>query len=65
VTQNTVLLKAADLDLTVPDSAIQGSIRAELKIYPNLMAHVIDSIDGILHRPYVAPSRPFPPHTPA
>ena len=52
VTQNTVLLKAADLDLTVPDGAIQGSIRAELKIYPNLMAHVIDSIDGILHRPY-------------
>jgi hypothetical protein len=43
---------AVTLNLEIPDSAIAGSTRAELKIYPNLMAHVIESMDGILERPH-------------
>jgi hypothetical protein len=32
--------------------AIKGSVRAELKIYPNLIAHALEGIEGILRRPY-------------
>lgn len=40
------------LDINVPADAIKGSVRAELKVYPNLMAHVTEGIEGILQRPY-------------
>lgn len=40
------------LDLTVPDTAISGSVETTLKIYPNLTAHVLESIEAILERPY-------------
>ncbi len=40
------------LEINVPADAIKGSVRAELKIYPNLMAHVTEGIEGILKRPY-------------
>ncbi len=39
-------------DVTIPDNAIKGSARAELKIYPNLRAHVLESIEAILERPH-------------
>ncbi|HZI52015.1 MAG TPA: alpha-2-macroglobulin family protein, partial [Terriglobia bacterium] len=39
-------------NFTVPGAALPGSVRAQLKIYPNLMAHVADSIEGIMQRPY-------------
>jgi A-macroglobulin TED domain/Alpha-2-macroglobulin family/Carboxypeptidase regulatory-like domain/MG2 domain/Alpha-2-macroglobulin bait region domain/A-macroglobulin receptor binding domain/Macroglobulin domain MG3/Type II secretion system (T2SS), protein G len=42
----------AALDLQVPDSAIPGSLQTNLKIYPNLTAHVLESIEAILERPY-------------
>jgi hypothetical protein len=35
----------------VPESAINGSIDAEIRIYPNLMAHVLDAMEGIGKRP--------------
>jgi A-macroglobulin TED domain/A-macroglobulin receptor binding domain len=43
------LLAANDntLDITVPENAVAGSIDTELRIYPNLMAHVLDAIRGI------------------
>ncbi len=44
--------ETATLDVNFPADAIKGSNRAELKIYPNLMAHVIESIEGIMKRPY-------------
>ncbi len=47
-----VFLDRASLNASIPADAISGSARAELKIYPNLMAHVVESIEGILHRPY-------------
>ncbi len=40
------------VDLQVPDSAISGALQTSLKIYPNLTAHVLESIEAILERPY-------------
>jgi hypothetical protein len=39
------------LEIEVPDNAIPGSIDAELRLYPNLIAHVLDAIHGIGQRP--------------
>ena len=44
VTQSAVTVR-------VPETAIGGSIDAELRIYPNLMAHVLDAMEGIGKRP--------------
>lgn len=38
------------LEINVPASAISQP-RGEIKIYPNLMAHVVESIEGIVRRP--------------
>jgi hypothetical protein len=40
------------LDLQVPETAISGALQTSLKIYPNLTAHVLESIEAILERPY-------------
>jgi uncharacterized protein YfaS (alpha-2-macroglobulin family) len=50
-TLNSVLRGRAAFDLAVPANVIPGSLRGEMKIYPNLISHVIDSIEGILQRP--------------
>jgi uncharacterized protein YfaS (alpha-2-macroglobulin family) len=52
VTTGNVFGAAGALDITVPADAIKGSVQAELKIYPNLLAHVTEGIEGILRRPY-------------
>lgn len=39
------------LELTVPQAAIAGSIDGELRIYPNVIAHVLDAMDGIAKKP--------------
>jgi uncharacterized protein YfaS (alpha-2-macroglobulin family) len=39
------------LEIQVPSTAIPGSIDAELRIYPNLIAHVLDAMNGIAKRP--------------
>ena len=41
----------AALALRLPPNAIPGTLRAELKLYPNLLAHVVESIEAILGRP--------------
>jgi hypothetical protein len=51
-TATQVFSDTASIVLTVPEASIPGSARVELKIYPNLMAHVIESIEGIMKRPY-------------
>jgi hypothetical protein len=43
---------AGALDLNVPAGMVERSLRAELKIYPNLAAHVMESVEGIMQRPY-------------
>ena len=40
------------LDLEIPDHAMPGSLQGELKLYPNLMAHVLESARNLLERPY-------------
>jgi uncharacterized protein YfaS (alpha-2-macroglobulin family) len=49
---NALLASEASLAANVPSSVIEGSIAGELKIYPNIGSHILDSIEGILHRPY-------------
>ncbi len=39
-------------DLHIPAQALPGSFDGMLKIYPNLNAHVLESIEAILERPY-------------
>jgi uncharacterized protein YfaS (alpha-2-macroglobulin family) len=39
------------LEIQVPPTAIPGSMDAELRIYPNLIAHVLDAMNGIAKRP--------------
>jgi alpha-2-macroglobulin-like protein len=51
-TASEVFGESGSLDMVVPMDAIKGSVRAELKIYPNLMAHALEGIEGILQRPY-------------
>ncbi|MEP6925437.1 MAG: alpha-2-macroglobulin family protein, partial [Pyrinomonadaceae bacterium] len=52
VTQGKVFRETAAFDVNFPADALPGTQKAELKIYPNLMSHVIESVEGILHRPY-------------
>jgi hypothetical protein len=47
-----IFADTANLDLHVPENAIPGSMQTNLKIYPNLTAHVLESIEAILERPY-------------
>lgn len=43
---------AATFDVEFPVHALPRTAKAELKIYPNLMAHVTESVEGLLQRPY-------------
>ncbi len=47
-----ILRGKSSLSLHVPENLIAGSMRAQLKIYPNLLAHVTESIEAGLERPY-------------
>ncbi len=51
-TASEVFGESGSLEINVPTDAIKGSVLAELKIYPNLMAHALEGIEGILQRPY-------------
>ncbi|MEW6211259.1 MAG: MG2 domain-containing protein [Acidobacteriota bacterium] len=50
-TASKVFNQTTAFDIAVPDSAIRGSIEGELRIYPNLISHVIESIEAIIERP--------------
>ncbi|HJU54091.1 MAG TPA: alpha-2-macroglobulin family protein, partial [Pyrinomonadaceae bacterium] len=52
VTASKILGDTTTLALPIPPETIKNSVRAELKIYPNLMSHVSESIEGILVRPH-------------
>jgi hypothetical protein len=51
-TEGEIFRESARFDLNFPADALPKKQRAELKIYPNLMSHVVESIEGILQRPY-------------
>ncbi len=52
VQSSSVFSRDTSLTLAIPPSAVPGSIEAELVLYPNLVSHVAEAIEGILHRPY-------------
>jgi len=51
-TAGDLLSSSATLDLDLPETMIPDSKRVELKVYPNLMSHVIESVEAIMERPY-------------
>jgi hypothetical protein len=51
-TDGRIISGTATLDLDIPAEAIPGSVHADLKIYPNLLAQVAESLEGMLERPY-------------
>jgi uncharacterized protein YfaS (alpha-2-macroglobulin family) len=38
--------------LEIAETTIPKSSRGELKIYPNLLAHVVEAVEAIMQRPY-------------
>jgi len=52
VTSSDIVSDSGTLTLDIPQTALPNSTRAELKIYPNLMAHVAESVEAIMARPY-------------
>ncbi|HKQ99394.1 MAG TPA: MG2 domain-containing protein [Pyrinomonadaceae bacterium] len=52
VTASQILGDSTALDLSIPEDLIKDSLRADLKIYPNLLSHVAESVGGILERPH-------------
>ena len=52
VTAGEIIADNSRFDLILPQTMIPNSRRGELKIYPNLMTHVIESVEGIMERPY-------------
>ncbi len=43
---------SAEFAMAIPDSALSLGARAELKLYPDALSHFLDSLEGILMRPY-------------
>jgi hypothetical protein len=50
-TANGTLTGPIDVELVVPDSAVEGSVRAFVKIYPSTFSQLVEGIDGIFQRP--------------
>ena len=49
---SSIFLGNTSLSMEIPASALPGSVEAELVVYPSLIAHVSDAIEGIMERPY-------------
>jgi hypothetical protein len=49
---SSIFIGDTSLSMEVPASALPGSVEAELVVYPSLIAHVSDAIEGIMERPY-------------
>jgi CD109 antigen len=52
LTDGTVFTDAAALVAHVPADAIRGSVRGELKLYPNLAAHLLEGVEAVMERPH-------------
>src|SRR5262249_61036147 len=46
------LEQPAEITLSVPEGAIEGSPKAVLKIYPSSFSQVVEGLDSIFRRPY-------------
>ena len=52
VTAGDILEDGKPLELEIAPTMIPNSNRGELKIYPNLLAHVVEGVEAIMQRPY-------------
>ena len=52
VQASSIFIGDTSLSVEIPEGALPGSVEAELVLYPNLVAHVSDAIEGIMERPY-------------
>jgi hypothetical protein len=50
--ESKLFSNSARFDIDFPLNALPETQKAELKIYPNLLSHVTESVEGLLHRPY-------------
>ena len=51
-TDSRLFTNSAQFEVNFPASALPKTPKAEVKIYPNLLAHVTESVEGLLQRPY-------------
>jgi len=51
-TELNLFEKETSFDVNFPNYALPGNRRTEIKIYPNMLAHVAESVEGLLKRPY-------------
>jgi uncharacterized protein YfaS (alpha-2-macroglobulin family) len=51
-TRNAVVDAAGGLELTLPAGAMAGSWRAEVRVYPSVVARVLESMEALLERPW-------------
>ena len=51
-TESRLFANSAQFEINFPANALPKTQKAEVKIYPNLMAHVTESVEGLLQRPY-------------
>jgi len=49
--ESVLVDRDAAIELTLPEHAIAGSVWSELRIAPNLGAHVIESVEAVMRRP--------------
>ena len=59
-TSGHVFRDSTFFEINVPETALKGTVHTELKIYPNLMAHILESVESILERPYGCANKPYP-----
>ncbi|HKP11185.1 MAG TPA: alpha-2-macroglobulin family protein, partial [Blastocatellia bacterium] len=51
-TASQVFGETTTITTDIPETAIADTARGEVKIYPNLSAHVLEAIEAIMQRPY-------------
>jgi hypothetical protein len=51
-TDSRLFTNSAQFEVNFPENMLPKTNKAELKIYPNLMSHVTESVEGLLQRPY-------------
>ena len=51
-TASNVIQKNGTLTVRVPEDAIAGTVHGRVKIYPNLLAHVVENLEAGLERPH-------------
>ena len=51
-TKSEIFTNSTAFDVNFPANVLPETQSAEVKIYPNLLAHVAESVEGLLQRPY-------------